>query len=267
MTQNPKTPQVQKLLASFGLKQAAASLPQLIDDAERDNLTPRQFLLTVLETELNERNEKKRKRNYAGAHFPPYVPHIDEFDTTELEGGITATQILQLKELNWIDTASNILFVGPPGLGKTMLALGLGLEAINAGYSVCYERMVGLIGLLDDAKRQRQAAFRLRRLLKADLVIIDEIGYVPITREQANAFFSFVSDLYERSSIIVTSNKDVGQWAEVLGDPVLATALLDRLLHHCRCFSLRGESYRLKHPEPGADTGGAPESSMQGGRR
>lgn len=249
MIRNPKTPYVQRLLISFGLKQASARLPDLINEAEKQNLTPRQFLLTVLEAELNARNEKKRKRNYAGAHFPPNVRSIDEFDTAELDGGITPTQILQLKELNWIDAASNVLFFGPPGLGKTMLALGLGLEAINAGYSVCYERMGDLIELLDNARRQRQAAFRIRRLRKAQLVIIDEIGYVSITREQANSFFSFVSDLYERSSLIITSNKDVTEWAEVLGDPVLTAALLDRLLHHSRCFSLQGESYRIKHPE------------------
>jgi len=246
---NPKTPYVQRLLLSFGLKQASALLPHLIDEAEKNLLTPRQFLLTILETELSSRNEKRRRRNYAGAHFPPKVRHIDEFDTSELEGGITPTQIIQLKELNWIDAASNILFFGPPGLGKTMLALGLGLEAVNSGYSVCYERMSDLVEILDDAKKTRQAAFRLRRLKKAQLCIIDEVGYVKISREQANAFFTLISDLYEKASVVITTNKDIGQWAEVMGDPVLTTALLDRLLHHARCFSLKGESYRIKHPE------------------
>ena len=130
-----------------------------------------------------------------------------------------------------------------------MLAVGLGLEAINGGYSVCFERMTALMEILDMAQRSRAASFRLKRIRKADVVIIDEIGFTPIKKEQANNFFNLVSDLYEKTSVIFTTNKEIGQWAEVMGDPVLTTALLDRILHHSKCFSLRGESYRIKHPE------------------
>ena len=130
-----------------------------------------------------------------------------------------------------------------------MVALGLGLLAVDEGYTVAFEKMESFIKVLDDAGVDRKAGFRLRYLRKCQLVIVDEIGYTPITRTQANRFFSFVSDAYERSSMVFTTNKEITQWEELVGDRTLTTAMLDRILHHARCFSLRGESYRLKHPE------------------
>jgi len=235
-------------MGTLGLKAASAQLSNIIDTAEKDQLSYREFMDKVLLTETAARNEKHRLRNYAAAHFPPAMKTLDEFNTAELESGITPTQLIQLKDLAWVDACTNIFFLGPPGLGKTMLALGLGLEAINQGYTVCFERMVNLIEILDTAKNSRTSAFRLRKIRKCSVIIIDEIGFVPISKAQANAFFSFVSDVYEHASFIFTTNKQVGEWAEILGDPVLATALLDRLLYNAKCFSFRGESFRIKHP-------------------
>ena len=155
------------------------------------------------------------------------------------------------------DVVDHILFSGPPGLGKTMVACGLGLQAVNSGYTVCFEKMTNLIKILDTAETERAAGFRLKNIKKAQLVIIDEIGYTPISRGQANRFFTFISDTYETSSIIFTTNKEIVDWAEMMGDPVLTTAMLDRILHHAKCYSFRGESYRLKHPDlyPQGDAG------------
>ena len=225
------------------------TLPDLLETADLQDATNKQFLLSILETEVIGRNERRRKRNYSAAHFPPNIKPLEEFNPEELESGISQAQLEKLKELTWLDNGGNIVLAGPPGLGKTMVAVGLGLHAINSGYTVCFEKMVNLVKILDNAETERAAGFRLKNLKKAQLIIIDEIGYTPITRSQANRFFTFVSDTYETSSIIFTTNKEVTDWAEMVGDPVLTTALLDRILHHANCYSFKGESYRLKHPD------------------
>ena len=244
------------LLQTFTLKHAAKALPDLLETADLQNASNRQFLLSVLETEVKGRNERRRKRNYSAAHFPPSIRPLEEFNPEELDSGITQAQLDKLKQLSWLDNGGNLLFAGPPGLGKTMVATGLGLHAIGygllaveRGYTVCFEKMVNLVKILDTAETERTAGFRLKNLKKAQLLIIDEIGYTPITRSQANRFFTFISDTYETSSIIFTTNKEIMDWAEMMGDPVLTTALLDRILHHANCYSFRGESYRLKHPD------------------
>jgi DNA replication protein DnaC len=237
------------MLESFGLKHTSKRLPALLEAAENEEQPYRQFLLYVLETEVKGRNERRRHRNYALAHFPPSVRPLEEFDAAELESGITSRQIKQLKDLSWLDGYGNVILAGPPGLGKTMIALGLGLHAINEGYTVCFEKVENFFDILAKADYERSAGFRLKNIKKAQLVILDEIGYATITREQANRFFCFISDAYEKRSIIFTTNKEIPEWAEMMGDPVLTTAMLDRILHHARCFSLKGESYRLKHPE------------------
>jgi DNA replication protein DnaC len=237
------------LLDGFGLKHSSKMLADALGQAEDGGLTPRQFLLEMLDAEVKGRNDGRRHRNYAGAHFPPNVKGLEEFDPAELESGISTGQLSQLGELGWLDTFGNLVFAGPPGLGKTMIAVGLGVRAIDEGYTVCFEKMDSLVGILDRADLERAAGFRLRNIRKSQLFILDEIGYTPITRNQANKFFTLVSDIYERASIIVTTNKEIPDWAEMIGDPILTQAILDRILHHAKCFSLKGESYRLKYPD------------------
>ena len=236
------------MLETFTLKHAARKLPGLLEESEKRQDSLRRFLLSILETEVLGRNERRRKRDYAAAHFPANVPNLEEYNPDELESGITLSQINQLKELNWLDACSNIVFAGPPGLGKTTLAVGLGVHAVNSGYTVCFEKMVNLMRIMDTADTERSSGFRLKNIKKARMIIVDEIGYTPISRHQANCFFTLISETYETSSIVFTTNKEITDWTEMLGDPVLTTALLDRILFNARCYSLKGESYRMKHP-------------------
>ncbi|MDR1538415.1 MAG: ATP-binding protein [Clostridiales bacterium] len=237
------------LLGGFGLKRSSKGLADMLGQAEDGSQTPRQFLMALLDAEIKGRNESRRHRNYAGAHFPPTVKGLEEFDPEELESGIASGQLRQLAEPGWLDTSGNLVFAGPPGLGKTMIALGIGLRAIDEGYTACFEKMDSLIGVLDRADVERAAGFRLKNIKKAQLLIIDEVGCAPISRNQANRFFTLASDIYERASIIAATNKEIPEWTEVMGGPILTSAILDRMLHHAKRFSFKGESCRLKHPD------------------
>jgi len=170
------------LLETFALKHSAKQLAEILGNAETQEVSYRQFLLEILETEAKGRNERRRRRNSSAAHFPPNPKPLEEFNPTELDAGITEGQLNHLRDLSRLDNCSNIVLAGPPGLGKTMIAVGLGMVAINCGYTVCFERMVNLIRILDSADVERNAGFRLKNIRKAQLIIIDEIGYTPITR-------------------------------------------------------------------------------------
>lgn len=242
---------VMSLLNSLKLQGAAKNLEVTLNEAESSAASYICVLKTLLDGELTWRKDKKLKRNMAGAHFP-VIKRLEEF-TVKTVSGISGADLANLADLRWLENHTNLLFFGPPGVGKTHLGIGLGVRAIEAGYSVCFERMTNLIKLLKTSEIQRGSAFRVNRLAKADLVIIDEIGYTPIERKEANLFFSLISELYEKTSLIITSNKPFEDWAEMLGDQVMTSALLDRLLHHSKVFSLDGMSYRISSKNGGLD--------------
>jgi DNA replication protein DnaC len=182
--------------------------------------------------------------NMAGAHFP-VLKSLENFDFSRVKG-IGKSEAVNLLDCRWIDAKENLLFFGPPGIGKSHLAIAFGRAAVEKGYKVCFERVTNLIKLLKTAEVQKTSEYRIRRIMKSDLVIIDEIGYTPIEKREANLFFNLISELYEKVPVIVTSNKSFESWAEMMGDKIMTTALLDRLLHHAKVFTLDGESYRIK---------------------
>ena len=232
------------LLTSLQMKGILERLDELVNDSERQKHSYITFLNTLLNTEIDNRRMRKIKRNMAGAHFP-IEKRIEIFDFNLIRG-IGKSEVINLNDCHWIDRKENLLFFGPPGIGKTHLAISLGITAVEKGYTVCFERITNLMKLLKLSDVQRTADFRIRRILKSDLIIIDEIGYTPIDKREANLFFNLISELYEKSSLIITSNKSFEEWAEMMGDEIMTTAMLDRLLHHGKIFNLDGESYRLK---------------------
>ncbi len=234
-------------LDGLKLKGISKQLDAEIDEAENRKVSYLGFLGTLLDVEVAYRAERRLKRNLAAAHFP-VEKKLEGFKFGRVKG-INKSDVSVLLDFRWLDNHHNMLFFGPPGLGKTHLSIAIGMAAIQAGYTVCFERVTNLIKLLKTAEIQRKAQFRINRLMKSDLVIIDEIGYTPIERKEANLFFNLVSELYEKSSIIITSNKSFDSWAEMMGDEIMTVALLDRLLHHSQVFNLDGESYRIKGKE------------------
>lgn len=242
-----KYQQVINLLETLKLKGMIPNLDNEISEAEEKKISYLSFLDLLLKAEIDYRTERRLKRNLAGAHFP-VEKNLDDFKFARVKG-ITKQDLFSLLDFLWLDNHSNLLFFGPPGLGKTHLSIALGLKAIQAGYTVCFERVASLIKLLKLTDIQRKAAFRVNRILKADLIIIDEIGYTPIERKEANLFFNLISELYEKASVIITSNKRFDEWAEMMGDEVMTVAMLDRLLHHSKVFNLSGESFRIQKEE------------------
>lgn len=232
------------LLDTLKLKGISGNLDQEINEAERGKLSYLNFLTRLLKAEVSHRTDRRLTRNLTAAHFP-VEKSLDDFEYGRVKG-IAQSDVANLMDFRWLDNRENLLFFGPPGLGKTHMAIALGLAAVNAGYRVYFERVTNLIKLLKTMEVQQTSAHRVKRLMKADLLIIDEIGYTPIDRREANLFFNLVSELYEKASLIITSNKTFDAWAEMMGDEIMTVALLDRLLHHARIFNMDGKSFRVK---------------------
>jgi DNA replication protein DnaC len=208
-----------------------------------DGLTGEDYLLELFRSEAKLRLERATAERIKQAKLPSFKS-FDEFDT-DFQKSVSREQLNILEKFEWLDSLFNLILLGPPGTGKTHIALSIGNKAARSGYNVFFTMMDNLIHILKTQEISVKSAARVRWISKCDLVIIDELGYKPISRVEANLFFTLISQLYENTSVIITSNKGFDGWAELFGDSVLATALLDRLTHKCQVISLTGESYRL----------------------
>jgi DNA replication protein DnaC len=238
---------VASMLKQLSLTEAASGLESIVADAALANQTPLDVLDRILHLEMDGRNARGKAKRMKAACFP-YVEGLDSFDF-DRKGfkGISKAHIRQLAELTWLEKAYNIMFLGPTGLGKTRLSVGLGIKAVEAGYNVSFVSLDELMRLLKTAEISTRAARRVRMIKSSDMVILDEVGFLPISKQDANKLYEFVNSLYLKTSIILTSNKNFEEWSEFLGDSIITAAILDRLAHQCEIFSLDGPSYRLEN--------------------
>lgn len=229
------------------LAETAKELPQFLRQAEASSWTYQELLDALLTYEETRREEKLIEKLLKWAKFP-YQKSLAEFDLQE-QPSLSKRQLRQLQELTWLDQLYNLILLGPPGVGKTHLAIGLGLEAIQQGHRVSFVTMGELVPMLKTEDYVKKAQMQMKRIRQADLVIIDDLMYMAMNDQEANLFFHLINHLYERSSLILTSNKGPEEWGELLGDQGITTAILDRLLHRSEVIHLHGESHRMKHRE------------------
>lgn len=211
----------------------------------KDGLTPLESVEYFLAEQLRLKQEKAAKMRIKRANMPP-LKTIEQFDFG-FQRSITKEQMLRLCDFTWVEDAYNIMFLGPPSVGKTFLATALGYRALNSGYAVTFLTLDDLMRLLKTSEISSQSKQRLRVIYKSNIVIIDEVGFLPVSKVEANLLFTFVSALHEKTSIIITSNKGFSEWAGFLGDEVITTAILDRLVYRCEIFNMIGDGYRLKN--------------------
>lgn len=238
--------QLRSMFKTLKMPYAAANLDEVIKKGIDNNLTREKFLEEVLFQEITNREKRKIEKRLKNAAFPEYKTlsdfHVDE------QKALSEKQIKELKELVWLEQGYNMVLLGPTGAGKTLLSIGIGVEAINFGYSVIFTTMADLVHMLKTQEISSASRSRIKRIIESDLLIIDDLMFMAMEKQEANLFFQLVNKLHGKTSIIITSNKGPEEWGELLGDKAITTAILDRIVHKCEIINFQdNDSYRLKH--------------------
>jgi DNA replication protein DnaC len=232
------------LLDRLKMEHLLTQLDGVCEQAAKGDLDYQGFLAQALEAEWRGRQQRGIESRLRLARFP-WLKTVEQFDF-EFQPSLDRKVVRELAGVSFIERTENVVLLGPPGVGKTHLAIALGVKAVEAGYSVLFLTLENLMGRLVRARHENRLDRTLQQFTYPRLLILDELGYLPLSREEASLFFRLLVRRYERGSLIVTSNKSFADWGEVFNDHVLATAILDRLLHHATTLNIKGESYRLR---------------------
>jgi len=219
-------------------------LDNYLEIAAKEGKSTIEIIDYLIDQELQSKEARSQALRMKTAGFP-VEKRLEDFDF-KFQPSIDQTVIKDIVSLRFIHNAENVVFLGPPGVGKTHLAISLGVEAVKAGFKVHFANASSLVEKLEKADKENRLEERIRSLSKSQLLIIDEMGYLPFNDSGAHCFFQLISRRYERAATIFTSNKSYGEWGDIFSDHVIAAAILDRILHHCTTVNIKGESYRLK---------------------
>ena len=257
---------IMELMRRLRLIRSVDQLPAVLEQAAKREISYSDFLEELLSREIADKQERNTTMRIRMAHFP-FEKSIESFDF-KFQPSLDPKLVRELATCRFVTNAENVLLLGPPGVGKTHLAVALGLKACAAGYRTLFTTAAGLITMLTRAQSENRLEEKLKVLAQPKLLIVDEIGYLPLGASGASLLFQLIARRYERGSIILTSNQSLTGWGEVFGDAVIATAVLDRLLHHSTTLNVKGESYRLKEKRKaglfGRSPAPAPEAEPAG---
>ncbi len=240
-----KTKIIKQHCRQLKLSAIANNLDDMLRNAQNNQVTYLDFVKTLMKQEVEHRMEKDKQRRTKQARLPLQF-NLDLYDHS-FSNGLGKKQLAQLRELNWLEQNFNVILMGPSGTGKTYIAAGLCFDAVEQGYRAYFKSMEDLIKVLRLKDVTRIAGAEYKRIMKSHLLVIDDIMMFPINQQDAIAFFNLINDLHDKASLIITTNKSPKQWADVLKDTVLTTALLDRILHRCEVIKLEGKSYRMEN--------------------
>ena len=236
--------QLESLLEKLKMDHLSARLDGVCEQASKRELDYKGFLTEALAAEWTGRHGRGVEMRLSQAHFP-VVKTLEKFDFG-FQPSLDRKVLRELSGMGFVERSENVVFLGPPGVGKSHLAIALGVKVVESGYRVLFLTLEELLTRLRRAQSENRLERMLQQLVYPRLLILDEIGYLPMTREEASLFFRLLCRRYEKASLVLTSNKSFLDWGDIFGDQVLASAILDRLLHHATTVNIKGESYRLK---------------------